>query len=239
MSAAHRLEAVDVVKAYAAVGGADAVDGAGAPPVLQGVSLTLDAGESVAIVGPSGCGKSTLLNVLGALVRPTSGTVRFEGEDLYARDETALAAFRNRCLGFVFQAHHLLPQCSALENVLVPTVVHPDADLRRGAVERARSLLDRVGLADRMAHRPGQLSGGECQRVAVARALVNRPRLVLADEPTGSLDEAASDRLIDLLTDLHRADGVTLGTVTHASRLAARMERGLALRHGRLEPWTP
>ncbi|MHC4947604.1 MAG: ABC transporter ATP-binding protein [Planctomycetota bacterium] len=233
MSAPHRLEAVDVVKAYAAV------DGAGAPPVLQGVSLTLDAGESVAIVGPSGCGKSTLLNVLGALARPTSGTVRFEGEDLYARDETDLAAFRNRCLGFVFQAHHLLPQCSALENVLVPTVVHPDADLRRGAVARARALLDRVGLADRMAHRPGQLSGGECQRVAVARALVNRPRLVLADEPTGSLDEAASDRLIDLLTDLHRADGVTLVAVTHASRLAARMGRGLALRHGRLEPWTP
>ena len=221
-------ELADVTKSF------DSVDGGKAAVVLRGVDLVVAPGESVAIVGPSGSGKSTLLNVLGALQRPTSGTVRVNGVNLAELDSDQLAALRNRELGFVFQAHHLLPQLSALENVLVPTLVTGDKSARRQAVERGRRLLADVGLGERAAHRPGQLSGGECQRVAVVRALINEPRLLLADEPTGSLDRSAADDLGDLLCELNAREAVALVVVTHSERLAARMGRMLELRDGRL-----
>ena len=199
--------------------------------VLGGVSLAIDRADSLAIVGPSGCGKSTLLNIIGGLMEPTTGSVHFDNQDVYAWDEHDLTEFRNRRLGFIFQSHHLLPQCSAIENVLVPTLALPTAE-RREKPSRARDLLDRVGLSDRADHRPGQLSGGERQRVAVARALINEPDLVLADEPTGALDEDTADQLGDLLMRLNGEDGVTLVVVTHALRLAERMHAVRRLRGG-------
>jgi lipoprotein-releasing system ATP-binding protein len=204
-------------------------EGPSAMPVLRGVNLALAEGEAIAIVGPSGCGKSTLLHILGTLDRPTSGSVRLDGEDYAGLDENALAALRNRKIGFVFQSHHLLPQCTVLENVLVPMLVSGVTPEGR---DRARQLLDRVGLSARLGQRPSQLSGGECQRVAVVRALVNRPRLLLADEPTGSLDRAAADVLAVLLAELNRDEGVTLVCATHSRRLASRMGRVLALVDG-------
>lgn len=213
-------------------GGAASID------VLDDISLAVHEGESLAIVGPSGSGKTTLLNLIAGLLSPTSGTVRFEGEDLRGRSESNLAAYRNRSLGFIFQSHFLLPQCSAIENVLVPTMVHPDRSVKEAAPKRAADLLEQVGLQDRKSHRPGQLSGGECQRVSLARALINQPKLILADEPTGSLDEESADELCTILTDLTNEYGVTLITVTHSMRLARRMQRGVALRRGRIEPWT-
>lgn len=207
--------------------------------VLDDISLAVHAGESLAIIGPSGSGKSTLLNLIAGLLTPTSGTVRFEGEDLHGKSESDLAAYRNQSLGFIFQSHFLLPQCSALENVMVPTMVHPDKSVKEAAPKRATDLLERVGLHDRMSHRPGQLSGGECQRVSLARALINQPKLILADEPTGSLDEETADELTAMLTDLTKEHSVTLITVTHSMRLAKRMQRGVMLRRGRIEPWTP
>jgi lipoprotein-releasing system ATP-binding protein len=156
--------------------------------VLRGISLVLDEGEALAIVGPSGCGKTSLLNLIGGLDQPDEGSIRLGGRDLAQMNAEELASMRAEELGFVFQAHHLLPQCTALENVLVPSLVCTDADLRGSAPERARALLDRVGLGERHDHFPAQLSGGEAQRVAVVRALINEPRLLLADEPTGSLD---------------------------------------------------
>lgn len=200
--------------------------------VLEDVSLVVEAADSVAIVGPSGSGKSTLLHLMGALDRPTSGTVHLAGTELSSLSEAGLATVRNRDIGFVFQLHHLLPQCTVLENVLVPTI--PD-DGGAEAEERARRLLDRVGLSERLHHRPGQLSGGECQRAAVARALVNRPRLLLADEPTGSLDAANAARLAELLVGLNREQGTALVVVTHSEALARRMGRAYTLRDGRLE----
>lgn len=219
------VELHDIVKRYEEV--------AGAPEVLKGVDIEVSAGASVAIVGPSGSGKSTILNIMGGLLPPTSGTVRFDGDDLLAMDTDALAAFRSRRVGFIFQSHHLLPQLSALENVLVPTLIL-DADAKAGAEERARGLLEDIGLSDRLDHRPAQLSGGECQRVAVVRALINRPSLVLADEPTGQLDKASGDQLAELLAGLNERQGVALVTVTHAERLAARMQHVLALEDGKL-----
>ncbi|MAB89318.1 MAG: hypothetical protein CMJ90_07665 [Planctomycetes bacterium] len=204
-----------------------------APEVLKGVDLEVAVGASLAIVGPSGSGKSTILNIVGGLLPPTSGAVRFDGADVLAMDADALAAFRSRSVGFIFQSHHLLPQLSALENVLVPTLVL-DAQAKVGAEARARSLLEDVGLADRTDHRPAQLSGGECQRVAVVRALINQPRLVLADEPTGQLDKASGDQLADLLAGLNERQGVALVTVTHEERLAARMQEVLVLEDGKL-----
>ncbi len=209
----------------------EAVGSAPAPEPLKGVHLRVLAGESVAIVGPSGSGKSTLLHLLGGLARPTSGTVRIDGQDLAVLDEAAIARFRNEKIGFVFQLHHLLPQCSVLENVLVPTLVQhrrTPTDL----VLRARDLIDRVGLSERAEHRPGQLSGGECQRVAVARALINDPVLLLADEPTGALDSKTAERLADLLVDQNERHGVTLVAVTHWPRLAERTSRVLRLSDG-------
>jgi ABC-type lipoprotein export system ATPase subunit len=201
--------------------------------VLAGVDLTVAAGERVAIVGESGCGKSTLLNIIGTLDRPDTGTLEFDGMDLLAMDERATAAFRNRKIGFVFQLHHLLPQCSVLENVLVPTLVNKE---NGDARTRALRLLERVGLSDRLSHRPGRLSGGERQRVAVVRALMNAPRLLLADEPTGSLDRAGADELVHLLIELNHEENMTLVMVTHSMRLAEKMGRVLPLETGRLNP---
>src|SRR5205814_8032829 len=191
-------------------------------------------GESAAIVGPSGSGKSTLLNIIGTLDRPSSGQVLLDGRELNQLDDIQLAVVRNREIGFIFQSHHLLPQCTVLENVLVPTLANKDAALRNGSVERAKRLLEKVGLGARLTHRPGQLSGGERQRVAVARALINQPKLLLADEPTGALDRASAQNLADLLVRLNREEGVTLIVVTHALDLAKRMGRVIELRDGRL-----
>jgi ABC-type lipoprotein export system ATPase subunit len=220
------LELQDVTKTYPGP--------AGALPVLSNLRLVLERGESLAIVGPSGCGKTTLLNIIGTLDRPTAGRVCLEGRDLTALDERALAEVRNRQIGFVFQMHHLLPQCTVLENVLVPTLACRNEVLRDGAPERARRLLERVGLGGRLDHRPGQLSGGERQRVAVVRALINEPQLLLADEPTGALDRAAAETLANLLVDLNRELHLTLIVVTHALELARRMRRVMELRDGRL-----
>jgi lipoprotein-releasing system ATP-binding protein len=200
--------------------------------VLRDIDLQIRAGESIAVVGPSGSGKSTLLNILGGLLPPSSGSVLFEGRDLATMDADELAAFRNKEIGYVFQSHHLLPQLNALENVLIPTLVRKD---RSDHVDRARHLLETVGLQARMDHRPAQLSGGECQRVAVVRALINHPRLLLADEPTGSLDSKASDQLGELLQKLNETESVALVTVTHSQKLAARMGRQFELRDGTLK----
>lgn len=209
---------------------------AGDPPVLEGLDLEVREGESIAIVGPSGCGKTTLLNLIGTLDRPDSGVVRLEGRDLTALPPRELAEVRNRRIGFVFQLHHLLPQCTVLENVLLPTLACRNEIVRDGAPDRARRLLERVGLQDRLDHRPGQLSGGERQRAAVVRALINQPALLLADEPTGALDRASAGQLAALLVELNRDLRLTLVTVTHSLDLAGRMGRVLELRDGRLHP---
>ena len=206
---------------------------AGAVPVLNGISLTIAEGETVAITGPSGCGKSTLLNLLGALDQADSGEIRVAGRDLTKLDAQQLAEFRNTTVGFVFQLHHLLPQCTVLENILVPSIVHKDAD-RAALRARAAQLIEAVGLSHRLDHRPGQLSGGERQRAAVARALINSPKLLLADEPTGALDRASAERLADLLAEVHQREKITIVMVTHAPELARRMGRVLPLLDGRL-----
>lgn len=218
------LIAENISKRY---GGANGVD------VLKDVSLSLDAGESAAIMGPSGCGKSTLLNILGGLESPDSGVVRLGADEPFKLDEPGLAQFRNRRVGFVFQEHHLLPQCSVLENVLVPTLVGQDDGGSTQA--RATALLDRVGLKDRMSHRPGELSGGERQRVAIARALINEPALLLADEPTGNLDEATAHRVADLLREIQSDTKTILVVVTHSAEIAGRFERQLSLAGGVLQ----
>jgi lipoprotein-releasing system ATP-binding protein len=202
--------------------------------VLSGIDLRLETGDNVSIVGPSGSGKSTLLHILGALDPPSAGTVRLDGIDPYALDERRLAAFRNRQVGFVFQDHHLLPQCSVLENVLLPTVV-AGGD-RAGFRSRALGLLDQVGLGHRLRHRPAELSGGEKQRVAIARALVCHPQLVLCDEPTGNLDHAATDAVADLLLELHRIQRTILVVVTHNLDLARRFAATCRLADARLRP---
>jgi len=202
--------------------------------VLRGCSLELEAGEHAAIVGPSGSGKSTLLYIIGTLDRPSAGSVRLAGQDPFAFDEPRLAAFRNERIGFVFQDHHLLPQCSVLENVLVPALA--SRGVTPELVERARDLLGRVGLASRLDHRPAELSGGERQRAAVARALLRRPRLVLADEPTGNLDRTNAAMIGDLLLDLQRQEGTMLIVVTHSVELARRFSRQYELDDGLLKP---
>ncbi len=201
--------------------------------VLRDIEFRLDTGECVAIVGPSGCGKSTLLNLMGTLDAPSSGRVLFRDRDIAGLSPVELARLRNREIGFVFQLHHLLPQCTVIENVLVPTLVTPDA---QDAYERAEKLLGRVGLGDRLHHRPGQLSGGERQRAAVVRALINRPSLLLADEPTGSLNEEGAEHLADLILDLSREEGMAMAVVTHSLAIAGRIGRILELRDGRLAP---
>lgn len=211
-----------------------AAEGAAPVAVLRDLSLDITASESVAIVGPSGSGKSTLLNIIGTLDQPTSGQVWLDGQDLSQLDELKLAAIRNRQIGFIFQSHHLLPQCSVIENVLVPTIADRKGKTRDGAPERAEKLLKRVGLGERLHHRPGQLSGGERQRVAVVRALINQPKLLLADEPTGALDRASAQGLAQLLVELNREESVTLIVVTHALDLARQMGRIVELRDGQL-----
>lgn len=222
------LELKQVKKAYAPPAGDLPVS------VLAGVDLALTAGEAVAIVGPSGSGKSTLLNIMGTLDQPTGGQVLLEGRDLSTLAERELAAVRNRQIGFIFQQHHLLPQCTALENVLIPTLTAPAELATPAAQQRAVRLLERVGLQARLTHRPGQLSGGECQRVAVVRALINQPKLLLADEPTGSLDHSTAVSLGQLLLDLNREEQVALVLVTHSRELAGHIPRVLELRDGKL-----
>ncbi|MBT5844981.1 MAG: ABC transporter ATP-binding protein [Verrucomicrobiales bacterium] len=200
--------------------------------VLRGLSMDVARGESIAIVGPSGCGKSTLLNLIGTLDQPTDGAIAFDGRDLIALNDDELALLRNREMGFIFQNHHLLPQCTVMENVLVPTLAHGRATA--DDEERARHLLNRVGLGERLSHRPGQLSGGERQRVAVVRALINQPQLLLADEPTGALDQTTADQLGQLLVELNAEKNVTLITVTHSEKLAARMTRTVELKNGQI-----
>jgi lipoprotein-releasing system ATP-binding protein len=224
------LELANVAKRYDLPGGAES------PYVLRNVTLRVAPGESVAITGPSGSGKSTLLNIIGTLDRPTSGRVLLEGRDLSQLGERELAVVRNREIGFIFQLHHLLPQYTALENVLVPTLASASRSSGGDAEARARRLLERVGLGDRLSYRPSRLSGGERQRVAVVRALINCPELLLADEPTGSLDYTAANNLAQLLVELNREESVTLVLVTHSLDLAARMDRVLELRDGVLVP---
>ena len=232
------LQLTNVTKRFEAPGSASTI------AVLDGISLQVNAGESLAIIGPSGSGKSTLLQIMGTLDRPTAGKVALNGQDITGLEEGALAAVRNRQLGFVFQFHYLLPQCTVLENVLVPTLAAngaaptpPDAGQRlESPATRAVRLLSRVGLAERLSHHPGQLSGGERQRVAVVRALINQPQLLLADEPTGALDQASAEQLAQLLIELNREEGVALIVVTHARDLARRMGRMFELKRGRLMP---
>ena len=204
--------------------------------VLRGVSLELDAGRNAAILGPSGSGKSTLLSIIGTLESPTDGRVELDGQDPAQLDEPGLAAFRNQRIGFVFQDHYLLPQCSVLENVLVPAV--PKGRVPRETIDRGRMLLERVGLSDRLEHRPSELSGGERQRAALARALINAPELLLADEPTGNLDHTTADRIGQLLLELQQQEGMMLIVVTHSQRLAGIMQRQLELDLGQLKEMT-
>jgi lipoprotein-releasing system ATP-binding protein len=202
--------------------------------VLHDVNLELERGAALAVMGPSGSGKSTLLHLLGTLDRPTRGGVRLDGRDPFALPEPALADFRNRHIGFVFQDHHLLPQCTVLENVLIPTLVN--ADGRSPDVEKwAKELLERVGLSGRLDHRPAELSGGERQRVAVARALVLRPALLLADEPTGNLDRHTARAVGQLLLDLHRQERTILVVVTHSAELARLFPRQMEMAEGALQ----
>ncbi|HVY70365.1 MAG TPA: ABC transporter ATP-binding protein [Verrucomicrobiae bacterium] len=222
------LQLVGVSKSY------DAPAGVQPLTVLGEINLAVPRGGSLAVIGPSGSGKSTLLNIIGTLDRPTRGKVLLDGRDLSALDDTQVAAVRNREIGFIFQSHHLLPQCTVLENVLVPTLAGNDGTLRQSAPERARRLLSRVGLEGRLDHRPGQLSGGERQRVAVVRALINQPKLLLADEPTGALDRASAGNLAKLLVELNREEKVTLIVVTHALDLARDMNRMMELKDGKL-----
>ncbi|GEP42783.1 ABC transporter ATP-binding protein [Brevifollis gellanilyticus] len=201
-------------------------------PVLRDVSLSIEGGESVAIVGPSGCGKSTLLNILGTLDTPDSGSYALDGANMEKCTPQQLAAIRSEKIGFIFQLHHLMPQCTVLENVLLPTLAlkAPADDTRK----RAESLLASVGLQDRLNWKPAQLSGGERQRVAVVRALINQPKLILADEPTGALDEKNAEALTTLLLDLQKTTGVSLVLVTHHPAQAARMSRVLKIHEGML-----
>ena len=222
------LELTGVSKNYASPNGGPPVS------VLKNVDLHLAAGEALAIIGPSGSGKSTLLNIMGALDHPSAGQVRLDGRELSSLSELELATVRNRSIGFVFQLHHLLPQCTVLENVLVSTLTEPAALQTDATLKRAEELLKWVDLAPRLSHRPGQLSGGERQRVAVVRALINRPKLLLADEPTGSLDHGTAVKLVELLVELNKKEGVALVLVTHSLELAHRLPRVLELREGTL-----
>jgi lipoprotein-releasing system ATP-binding protein len=202
--------------------------------VLSDVTFTLAPGEAAVVTGPSGSGKSSLLHVLGALDPPSSGTVTLDGRNAFTLPPKAMAEFRNAEVGFVFQDHCLLPQCSVLENVLVPTLVAPDGAGGVDDSSRARYLIEQVGLADRVDHRPGELSGGEKQRVAIARALIRQPRLVLCDEPTGNLDQQSASLVASLLLDLHRRQQNILVVVTHSERLAAQFSVRFELMDRRL-----
>lgn len=197
----------------------------GGVPIIDDVSLEVARGDAIAIMGPSGCGKSTLLYILGALERPTAGTVTLDGKNPFDLDDAAQAAFRNAHVGFVFQDHLLLPQLSALDNVIAPSLVSATPEPAAAVRDRARALLTQVGLSDRLDHRPGELSGGERQRVAIARALIQKPSLLLCDEPTGNLDRTSAEAVADLLANLQKSHNTMLVVVTHSSALAARFPR--------------
>jgi ABC-type lipoprotein export system ATPase subunit len=202
--------------------------------VLDGVSLEVSQGETLAILGPSGSGKSTLLNIIGTLDKQDSGEVLFEGRSLSALNEKQLTQFRNREVGFIFQLHHLLPQCTVLENLLLPTIPVKDAGYRSASLNRANDLIRKVGLWEQREQRPNVLSGGESQRVAVIRALINKPRILLADEPTGSLDHQNALSIVSLLLQLNAEFGTALIVVTHSEEIASRMSRIYELRDGKL-----
>lgn len=219
------LETVDLHKSYGS--------GVAKVEVLKGISLNVAEGETVALVGASGAGKSTLLHIMGTLDRPTSGEVLFKGDNIFKLSDNALAAFRNRTIGFVFQFHHLLPEFSALENTMMPLLIA--GQKRDEAAPVAEGLLRDVGLSHRLTHKPGELSGGEQQRVAIARSLVLSPQMLLADEPTGNLDMKTSEGIHELLAELHRNKGLSLIIVTHNERLAARMGTTIRLVDGRIE----
>lgn len=200
---------------------------------MDQLDLEVNLGERIAIVGPSGSGKTTLLNLIGTLDRPDSGKLFFEGQDLSGLNDKQLAQFRNEKIGFVFQMHHLLPQLNLLENVLIPTLTDKKLQGEK-TMERAQKLISRMGLAEVAHQKPAELSGGECQRTAVARALINQPKLILADEPTGALDQKSSGILADLLVELNKEEGVTLIVVTHSMDLARKMQRIYKLENGKL-----
>lgn len=227
------VELRGVTKSFARLDSA-AGAAAGDDTILRGIDLAVAPGERLVVVGPSGSGKSTLLAILGGLEPPSRGSVWWQGRELADLDERERARLRNRELGFLFQAHHLLPQLSALENALVPTLVRGAGELRAAREMRARELLELVELGARLEHRPGELSGGERARVALVRALVNGPKLLLADEPSGALDARTADELGELLLALNAREGVAFVVVTHSERLAARLGRVLELRAGRL-----
>jgi lipoprotein-releasing system ATP-binding protein len=226
------LIAKDIIKSYPTP--------RGELQILTGISLTLNRGDRIAITGPSGSGKSTLLYILGALESPTSGSITLDGSNPYDLGERAQAAFRNAHIGFIFQDHSLLPQCSVLENVLAPTLAAADRTISAQDDERrARELLAQVGLADRLDHRPGELSGGEKQRAAVARALILNPSLLLCDEPTGNLDRSSADAVAALLLDLQAARNTILITVTHSMALAERFSTRYEMDAGALVQQIP
>ena len=209
--------------------------GKGEVTVLKDISLKVEAGESIAVVGPSGSGKTTLLNMIGALDTPSSGEVKVAGKNLAGLDDAELSKTRNLDIGFVFQLHHLLPQCTVLENVLIPTIPFSRGKDTGDAEDLAKRLLERVGLENHLDYFPGQLSGGELQRTAFVRALINKPKLVLADEPTGSLDRESAENLGQLLVELNKEQGTTLIVVTHSMELARLMENVYSLKNGMLE----
>jgi len=203
--------------------------------VLNDLSLNIAGGDALAIVGPSGCGKSTLLNIIGTLDIPSSGTMRIDGQNMSSLSEKQLANIRNLKIGFVFQLHHLLPQLNLLENVLVPTIPLSDRTKKKAASVRALDLLDSVGLADKLTQRPGQLSVGECQRTALVRALINQPEILLADEPTGSLDRDSADNMGELLVKINRDFDIAMVLVTHSDKLAGKMKKVYQLIDGKLK----
>lgn len=221
------VEVQNLHKSHPSPSGAQGVD------ILKGLDFSLEDGATTAIVGPSGSGKSTFLNILGTLDTFDSGSVVVGGQDIRQLKDRELAAYRNRTIGFVFQMHHLLPQCTVLENVLAPSLAAPSLD-RKALQSRACELLDSLGLAHRLDHRPGELSGGERQRVAVARAMVLSPKVLLADEPTGALDRAAAENLGELLLEMNRKHKVALIVVTHSRELAAHMQAVFELKYGKL-----
>jgi ABC-type lipoprotein export system ATPase subunit len=202
--------------------------------VIEGISLTIQNKDSIAITGPSGCGKTTLLNIIGTLDKPTSGIISINNEDILKLSDVNLAKIRNQKIGFVFQLHHLLPQINLLENVLLPSLIIKDKKLRNSARSRAMDLLKKLGLEDKIKQFPGQLSGGECQRTAVARALINEPEIILADEPTGSLDQESAEQIGNLLSYIHMEQNVALVIVTHSMELADKMDVQYKLQNGKL-----